>query len=278
MMSDGGPPPVSMRVVECPACNAPRQVPARRSVRVRCNACGEPYIADADLGTGEFEVLRNAPPPGKRTRVLSPEMQAAYTAMPIIAVAYAVDLLAIWSIWSDNPKHDLVISSVASAIVVGITAAILAKMLKPSMGSPRQGVGVIGIAALSGIVSYLLATVWVAVISPILPEHVAEMEDLFGVVSKPMQVLLVAVFPAMFEELFFRGIAMEPLRRIMGPTMALVVTSVTFAFVHLSPLVLPVHLGLGFVLGWMRLKTGSLWPGVALHFAHNFLVVLDPAG
>jgi membrane protease YdiL (CAAX protease family) len=38
---------------------------------------------------------------------------------------------------------------------------------------------------------------------------------------------------------------------------------------------LPHLLILGVVLGWLRVKTGSLYPGMLLHFSHNFLVILS---
>ena len=88
-------------------------------------------------------------------------------------------------------------------------------------------------------------------------------------------VLLICVQPAIFEELAFRGIIQGSLERFLGAREALIVSALMFGILHLSILSLPHLLVMGLVLGWLRLKTGSLLPGMALHFSHNFLVIVD---
>jgi uncharacterized protein len=88
-------------------------------------------------------------------------------------------------------------------------------------------------------------------------------------------VLLVCVQPAVIEELAFRGVIQSALSVPMGRIEAVVVTALMFAILHLSIPSLP-HLAiLGLALGWLRIKTGSLYPGMVMHFCHNLLVVLS---
>lgn len=85
---------------------------------------------------------------------------------------------------------------------------------------------------------------------------------------------LIALQPAVIEELAFRGVVFSALRRALGPWETVVVSAFMFATLHLMPVALPVHLGIGLVLGWVRLKSGSLYPCMALHGIHNGLVIL----
>ncbi|MBC8105047.1 MAG: CPBP family intramembrane metalloprotease, partial [Anaerolineae bacterium] len=87
-------------------------------------------------------------------------------------------------------------------------------------------------------------------------------------------VLLVAVQPGIIEELAFRGVILTSLQRVLGNTEALVVSALMFAILHLSIPSIPHLFLMGVVLGWFRLRSGSILPGMLLHFTHNLLVVL----
>ena len=89
-----------------------------------------------------------------------------------------------------------------------------------------------------------------------------------------LSILLVCVQPAIFEELAFRGVIFSSLRRILNARETVLVSALMFMILHLA---VPsfVHLFLiGLILGWMRHRTGSLYPGMVLHFTHNLLCVL----
>jgi membrane protease YdiL (CAAX protease family) len=86
-------------------------------------------------------------------------------------------------------------------------------------------------------------------------------------------VLLICVQPAVIEELAFRGIILSALRDALSDGEAIVVSAMMFMIIHCSVISLPQLLTLGLVLAWLRVRTGSLWPGIVLHFSHNFLVI-----
>jgi sodium transport system permease protein len=85
--------------------------------------------------------------------------------------------------------------------------------------------------------------------------------------------LLIAVVPAVCEELFFRGWLLaagageRPSRR--RAVAAVLVQAAVFAAFHLLPERMPQTFMLGVVLGWMTLATGSLVPAMLAHLAHN---------
>lgn len=88
-----------------------------------------------------------------------------------------------------------------------------------------------------------------------------------------------AVFPALTEELAFRGILFLQLDRLSGTQAAIMVTGILFAFVHFSMLSMYWLLLAGLLYGWVRAREGHLWVGVVLHMLHNAtVVVLEFAG
>jgi membrane protease YdiL (CAAX protease family) len=78
--------------------------------------------------------------------------------------------------------------------------------------------------------------------------------------------ILVSTIVPFTEELFFRGLGVRALQ-FLGGMSAVIITGLVFGFSHgilgaLPPLVL-----FGIALGWVRLRSDSVWPGV---FAHGF--------
>lgn len=88
----------------------------------------------------------------------------------------------------------------------------------------------------------------------------------------------VVIVDAAWEELLFRGVALDFATRRYGRWGALALSSVFFAGAHLldaaaaDPLAFAYLLVAGLALGAIRLATGSLWPALALHAAHNLLL------
>ncbi|MDP4005317.1 CPBP family intramembrane glutamic endopeptidase [Methylobacterium sp. NEAU K] len=85
-----------------------------------------------------------------------------------------------------------------------------------------------------------------------------------------------SVMAPMAEELLLRGEAFARARVALGPAGAILVTAVIFAAAHISTwgLARPVSLlPLALALGWLRWRTGRLWPGIALHGWSNLALV-----
>jgi len=86
-------------------------------------------------------------------------------------------------------------------------------------------------------------------------------------------VLMICVQPAIFEELAFRGIVFGALQPTLSATEAVFVSAGMFMILHLSPAAFPHTFAMGVIAGFLRLRSGSLLPGVLMHFAHNLLCV-----
>ncbi len=85
---------------------------------------------------------------------------------------------------------------------------------------------------------------------------------------------VIGVCPALFEELAFRGLVQGRLTALLGTRVSIVTTGIAFAFAHGITLGFPFHAFLGIHLCWLRVRSGSLYPCMLLHFVYNSLIVL----
>ncbi|MCJ2014583.1 CPBP family intramembrane glutamic endopeptidase [Methylobacterium sp. J-076] len=86
-----------------------------------------------------------------------------------------------------------------------------------------------------------------------------------------------SVLAPLAEELLVRGEMFHRASRALGPGRAVVATAIVFAAAHVSSfgLARPVSLlPLAFALGFLRWRTGRLWPGIALHGWSNLALVV----
>lgn len=91
-----------------------------------------------------------------------------------------------------------------------------------------------------------------------------------GIVLYIINTVIIAGFT---EEILFRGIIMQSLRRF-GDLFALVVSSFIFGAIHLNLVQMPYAFIFGLAMGYFVLRTGSLWVGIIVHIINNSLAVL----
>jgi len=88
-----------------------------------------------------------------------------------------------------------------------------------------------------------------------------------------MTLFAVAFCPAVFEEIAFRGVVQARFRQLFE-NHAVVVTAGCFAMAHGVQPYLLVHFAIGLYLSWLRDRSGSLLPGMAMHLIYNGAIVL----
>ena len=89
-----------------------------------------------------------------------------------------------------------------------------------------------------------------------------------------LALFLGAVVAPISEETFFRGFIFAGLRKDYPFWIAAGASSLIFAVGHLVPgAILPLYV-LGFLFAWMRERTGSIWPSIAMHMLNNSLYFL----
>lgn len=86
----------------------------------------------------------------------------------------------------------------------------------------------------------------------------------------PLPLLLAgAMLVAIAEEVFFRGFLLRALLRRFGPMITIIASAACFALVHLSLAKALPTLVAGLWLGYVVVRTGSIWVAVAAHFLLN---------
>ena len=87
-------------------------------------------------------------------------------------------------------------------------------------------------------------------------------------------IAIMAFFPAMFEEVFFRGALQDLFTRWWkNPLIAIIITSILFSLIHSSVYLFLSRAVLGFVLGLMYQKTRNIWVNIIAHFINNLLAL-----
>jgi membrane protease YdiL (CAAX protease family) len=82
-------------------------------------------------------------------------------------------------------------------------------------------------------------------------------------------VFAIVVTAPLFEELVFRGYLWRLVCWIAPGWVALVVTTVLFAAFHMDAVHSIALLPTALYLGWLRLRSGSILPGIVAHFVNN---------
>lgn len=106
--------------------------------------------------------------------------------------------------------------------------------------------------------------------------------NVFGIESKmpdltydktPLGILIymlcISVFPALMEEFAVRGILMGTLRKHCSDAIAITISSLVFGLMHGNLVQLPFAFIMGVYLGFLAVRTNSLWPSIIIHFINN---------
>lgn len=92
-------------------------------------------------------------------------------------------------------------------------------------------------------------------------------------ISEATLIVSFCLFPAVTEEIAFRGLVQHWLQTAIQPWRAVVFASFLFTVLHFSILSFPILFGIGLLLGWAKWKTNSLYPSMVIHFLHNYIVI-----
>lgn len=85
---------------------------------------------------------------------------------------------------------------------------------------------------------------------------------------------IVAIIPAFSEELMFRGLIQRTLEKSLSPLAGALVTGIIFAAYHLNPFSFIPLAAIGIYLGYITMRSGSIWVPIAAHFVNNALACI----
>ena len=97
--------------------------------------------------------------------------------------------------------------------------------------------------------------------------------DTFG--GLLLNLIVIALIPAVGEELTFRGVLQQALtRKMKNPHVAIILSAAIFSFIHFQFYGFLPRMFLGILLGYMFYITGSLWTSMLMHFLNNGTAVV----
>ena len=95
--------------------------------------------------------------------------------------------------------------------------------------------------------------------------------DTFG--GLMFNLLVIALIPAIGEELTFRGVIQQALTK-KHPHLGIWISAAIFSFIHFQFYGFVPRMFLGLILGYLFYVTGSLWTSIAMHFVNNGTAVV----
>ena len=140
---------------------------------------------------------------------------------------------------------------------------------------------VLAVIAVNFSVSYLnnsfFTSLFPRISSNLMPSSVS---DLAGrkmselVVLFLIEILSTAIVPAICEEYLFRGAILTDLLPF-GKSTAIFASAFLFGMMHQNPMQILYTTLMGVVIGYVYVKTRSIWVCMILHFCNNFITVLE---
>ena len=173
--------------------------------------------------------------------------------------------------------HALAVSALGTVWVMGLRHAdsplLALRLVRPRSPVPAALLAVgalafsIGATFLYGLVVDQLG------IEALRPREI-EQEIMFPGAGILLTLQALALVTPVSEEVLFRGFVLRGLLRNIGAGPAVVSTALVFAAFHLDPsTVIPIFFT-GLALGFVYIRTGSLWPCIAAHAGQNALALL----
>ena len=104
-----------------------------------------------------------------------------------------------------------------------------------------------------------------------LTERMLQVDTIWGLLGN---LLVIALIPAIGEELTFRGVLQQSLTRRFNPHLAIWLSAFIFSFIHFQFYGFLPRMFLGLILGYMFYYSGSLWTSILMHFINNGTAVV----
>jgi membrane protease YdiL (CAAX protease family) len=165
---------------------------------------------------------------------------------------------------------------VNNAVFIGVTLAIAAVLGRPlaELGIRSFSWGWLWRAL--GLIALVL--VLAGILEPLL--HPGREQGLAPDVWRPnragafaLNAVVASTLVPFAEELFFRGLGVRVLLPF-GGLAAAGITALAFGLGHGVLVALPILVPFGLVLGWVRWRSNSVWPGVIAHGSYNGVALL----
>ena len=202
----------------------------------------------------------------------NPKIYGWSVAICVVALPLLV-MPAVWLARRDGMLAVIIAFFLAALLAVIISVAPLGRQAVPALGFRAVG--------WRPIVLGTLATIALSVAVSQIGLDPRGMKQAVEIARDPglfvLSLLALAGLAPLVEELLFRGILYSWLAWRWGGAVAWIASSLAFAAAHveLAHIILVLPLGLWF--GWLRWRTGSLWPSLVAHAVNNGFAIAAAA-
>ena len=233
-----------------------------------CRQCGEGLVEGVCYTCTTVSVSKNAKPVEK-------DHSESFVKDSIGLYALILGSMILFQIFESTVVADFVVCSI-DAVLVLIWTGCRWRTMKPLLFSRFNPAWLLG-GALMGCVSWAVVNGYFYLLGMLTDFPIITYSEEFFAEGYGIEwvILLICVQPGIIEELAFRGIIFNALRKLLSVRETVIISSVMFAIIHLSLFSLPTLFLMGVMFAWLRLKTGVLWVPMVCHFTHNFLCIVQ---
>ena len=199
---------------------------------------------------------------------------AATTLLMVLLILTAAKLLLerLLALMLPHDLHQntrLLLSMAQEALLIGLQALLMRRGRSARTGTMRLSIGLLLCAAVLGLAMRALATpltqLWGNFLSA--PDSQIAAADSAG--KWCLQLLALAVLPAVLEEALFRGVVLQTLLDSGSRFGAWLLTTLFFSLLHGNLAALPAHLLFGGALTLAEMRTGNLLVPMVMHAVYN---------
>ncbi|MEO8552995.1 MAG: CPBP family intramembrane glutamic endopeptidase, partial [Kofleriaceae bacterium] len=166
-----------------------------------------------------------------------------------------------------------VTAALVGYVAAGAAMALAARAGRFSLGVRRPRARFVVAAVLIGISCWYLETEVVLTLHRYLPGDTKHLERTVEATPLALSLIVLALAPAISEELVFRGVLARCFDRRRA-WLGVIVSAVVFSLYHLNPPQMVGVLPFGLALGFLAVRTGSIVPGMIAHLLNNVIVLL----
>lgn len=208
-------------------------------------------------------------------------------AILLLLVMGMATLVAMTAVMAGRRSYDLdmmlmgilEVSAIALVLLIGVrrTGVPAGRIFALRGVSPTALLAMVPLALAMGIVSTALDAPIRSVV-PVPNDLLLKMaEVLYPETTLDWYRILIpaAVLVPLGEELLFRGLLLRGFLLRYGAMPALALSSLLFAVIHFNPWGMVGYFTVGWLLGWLVLCTGSLWPSILMHGLYNTFAIVQ---